>query len=99
MAKSGAATRQDQFAAPASHGPKKHLKTIEDFRKNRSYSGDGNRIDLAYAVYALSHGVSEGAIRQAISSRDLSKKGSEQGQRQYIDRTIAKALAGAGRYR
>jgi len=73
-----------------------HLKNIEDFRKNPRYGRDGSRIDLAYAVYALSHGVSENDIRQAISTRDLSKKGTSIRQRQYIDRTVAKAFAGAG---
>jgi len=33
------------------------LKTIDDCRNNPMYSGDGNRIDLAFAVYAASHGV------------------------------------------
>jgi hypothetical protein len=73
-----------------------HLKSIEDFRRNRQYGGDGSRIDLAYAVYALSHGVPENDVRQAIASRDLSKKGTALRQRQYIDRTVAKAFAGAG---
>lgn len=79
--------------APA---PSVRLKSIEDFRKNPQYAGDGSRIDLAYAVYALSHGVSENDIRHAIASRDLSKKGTSIRQRQYIDRTVAKAVAGIG---
>jgi hypothetical protein len=65
--------------------------TIEDFRRNPKYDGDGNRIDLAYAVYALSHGVTEADIRAAIASRDLTKKGSERRQQEYIDRTLEKA--------
>jgi hypothetical protein len=32
------------------------LKTIDDFRADPSYGADGNRIDLAFAVYALAHG-------------------------------------------
>jgi hypothetical protein len=36
--------------APAREG---RLKTIDDFRSDAVYAGDGNRIDLAYAVYAL----------------------------------------------
>jgi hypothetical protein len=72
------------------------LKSIEDFRKNPQYAGDGSRIDLAYAVYALSHGVAEHDVRQAIATRDLSKKGTSTRQGQYIDRTVAKAFAGAG---
>jgi hypothetical protein len=64
---------------------------IDDFRCNPRYAGDGNRIDLAYAVYALSHGAGEDEVRRAIASRDLAKKGPEQRQKQYIDRTLEKA--------
>jgi hypothetical protein len=71
--------------------------TIEDFRTKPAYGGDGNRIDLAYTVYALSHGVSEADIRSAIASRDLSKKGPEQRQLNYIERTIRKASSTLGR--
>jgi hypothetical protein len=67
------------------------LLSIDDFRSNPSYDGDGNRIDLAYSVYALAHGVSEAAIAEAINSRDLSKKGAPRRQSAYISRTIAKA--------
>jgi hypothetical protein len=68
------------------------LKTIDDFRGEAVYAGDGNRIDLAYAVYALAHGVDESTVRHAIQTRDLSKKGSEARQEAYVDRTIAKAV-------
>ena len=71
--------------------------TIDHFRLKQEYGGDGNRIDLAYAVYALSHGVSQADVRSAISSRDLSKKGSENRQRDYIERTIRKATSALGR--
>jgi hypothetical protein len=64
---------------------------IDDFRCAARYAGDGNRIDLAYALYALSHGVSEGEVRRAIASRDLSKKGPDARQQEYIDRTVEKA--------
>jgi hypothetical protein len=64
------------------------FKTIEDFRGDPRYGGDGNRIDLAYAVYALAHGVSEVDVRVAISRRDLSHKGNERRQEDYLDRTI-----------
>lgn len=81
--------------------PNHSLLTIDAFRSNPKYDGDGNRIDLAYAVYAISHGVSEAAIAEAINSRDLSKKGPLNRQREYTNRTIAKALQhidrGAGR--
>lgn len=77
------------------------LKTIDDFRSDPAYGGDGNRIDLAYAVYALAHGIGKADVQVAIKSRDLSKKGSESRQDAYIVRTISKALhrLGEGRAR
>lgn len=68
------------------------VKTIGDFRGDAKYRGDGNRIDLAYAIYALSHGVSEDQVRSAIASRDLTKKGTEKRQAEYVERTLTKAL-------
>ena len=70
---------------------------IDDFRSKNAYCGDGNRIDLAYAVYAFAHGANEEEVRAAIASRDLSKKGPEQRQRAYIERTIRKACSTLGR--
>lgn len=87
--------RRFQEAHPKADG---QLLTIERFRSNPKYAGDGNRIDLAYAVYALSHGISEEAVAAAISSRDLSKKGSLDRQRDYTNRTIAKAMTQFGRW-
>src|SRR5262249_3186898 len=69
-----------------------NLKTIDEFRRDPRYGSDGNRIDLAYAVYALSHGVTEEQVRIAIASRDLKHKGNEKRQADYVDRTIQKAL-------
>lgn len=66
-------------------------KTIDSFRSDPRYAGDGNRIDLAYAVYALSHGATEGEVAAAIRTRDLSKKGAEHRQQDYVERTIRKA--------
>jgi hypothetical protein len=68
-------------------------KTIDSFRSDPRYGGDGNRIDLAYAVYALSHGATEAEVKDAIRTRDLSKKGAEHRQQDYIERTIRKAGA------
>jgi hypothetical protein len=67
------------------------LLSINDFRSNPRYGGDGNRIDLAYSVYALAHNISEAAIAEAINTRDLSKKGASSCQSAYISRTISKA--------
>src|SRR6202171_25934 len=68
-----------------------NLKTIEDFRARPVYAGDHTRVDLAYAVYALSHVVPENEVRNALASRDLTHKGDRKRQQEYIDRTIKKA--------
>jgi hypothetical protein len=69
-----------------------HLKTIDEFRADPRYEGDGTRIDLAYAIYALSRGAEASAVVAAIASRDLSHKGGEKRRADYVDRTIQKAL-------
>jgi hypothetical protein len=68
------------------------LKTIDRFRADARYGGDGNRIDLAYAVYAFSHGASATEVAAVIRSRDLSHKGNERRQNDYVERTVKKAL-------
>jgi len=67
------------------------IKGIDQFRADARYGGDGTRVDLAYAVYALSHGAAEAEIIAAIHSRDLSHKGSQKRQEDYVRRTIHKA--------
>jgi hypothetical protein len=69
------------------------LKSIDVFRTDGRFGGDGTRVDLAYAVYALSHGASAEEADAAIRSRDLSHKGNERRQNDYVERTIKKALA------
>jgi len=69
------------------------LKRIESFRSNPVYGGDWTRIDLAYAIYALSRGVPESEVEAIIGSRDLSHKGDEKRQAQYVERTLKKAFA------
>jgi len=69
------------------------LKSIDSFRSDPRYGADGSRIDLAYALYAFSRGVSAADVEAAIASRDLSHKGTERRQKDYIARTIRKALA------
>jgi hypothetical protein len=90
-AKQAAERRSYHQARP--HSEARALKTITDFRTNPLYAGDGNRIDLAYAVYAISRGVPEDQVREAICSRDLSHKGSDARQSQYIERTVKKAIS------
>lgn len=69
------------------------LRCIEVFRADSRYGGDGTRVDLAYTVYALSHGATAAEVEIAIRSRDLSHKGNERRQSDYVVRTIKKALA------
>jgi hypothetical protein len=73
--------------------PRNTSKSIEDFRSNPRYAGDATRIDLAFAIYALSHGASGDQVAAALRSRDLSHKGDEKRQNQYVERTLTKALS------
>jgi len=82
------------FAAPRVDSP---LKSIDAFRDNSVYGGDDTRVDLAYALYALSHGMSEADLRTALASRDLSHKGNERRQEDYIERTVRKATLLVGK--
>ena len=68
------------------------LKSIETFRNDSRYGGDGTRIDLAYAIYAFSHGLDNVTVDAALRSRDLSHKGPDRRQDEYVQRTIQKAL-------
>jgi hypothetical protein len=66
-------------------------KTIDDFRADPRYGGDNTRIDLAFAIYALSHGAARGDVAASMRSRDLSHKGNEKRQGEYVERTMQKA--------
>ena len=67
-------------------------RSIDEFRANPRYGGDATRVDLAYAIYALSHGANEAQVAAALRSRNLAHKGDEKRQNQYVDRTVGKAL-------
>jgi hypothetical protein len=55
------------------------LKSIDAFRADGRYGGDGTRVDLAYAVYALSHGISTDEV-EARSARAICRtKGTSDG--------------------
>jgi hypothetical protein len=75
------------------YGRNGRFKAIEEFRSDPRYGGDGTRIDLAFAIYALSHGATTDQVGTAIRTRDLSHKGTEKRQLEYVERTIKKALA------
>ena len=84
-----------QFRSPSISA----MKSIDVFRADPRYGGDGTRIDLAYAVYAIAHGQAEAEVEAAIRSRDLTHKGTERRQQDYVERTIKKALAATERSR
>ena len=83
--------RISEAARSARSGNTGPLKGIDEFRVDPRYGSDGTRVDLAYAVYALSHGTAETEIVAALHSRDLSHKGSPKRQEDYVRRTIQKA--------
>lgn len=87
--------RADREQARAAVRPVVHpvLKGIGAFRSNPIYGGDGTRIDLAYAVYAVARGVDDSAIAANLKTRDLSHKGNEKRQADYVERTVRKAHA------
>lgn len=83
------AERREQWRnAPQSQSRAGARKSINDFRNDPKFQGDYHRADMSYAVYAVSRGVSDHEIEGAIRSRDLSHKGGEARQRDYIQRTI-----------
>lgn len=75
------------------NGRNGRFKSIDEFRSDPRYGGDGTRIDLAFAIYALSHGATTDQVESAIRTRDLSHKGTDKRQADYVERTIKKALA------
>lgn len=68
------------------------VRSIDDYRRDPRYGGDGNRIDLAYAIHALGCGRNPSEVAADLKSRDLTHKGNEARQDQYLARTIKKAL-------
>jgi len=86
------ARERDTRAHPLRRNGKDNVsKTIDDFRGDPRYSGDNTRVDLAFAIYALSHGAAHEDVAAAIRTRDLSHKGTDRRQREYVERTMAKA--------
>jgi len=81
------------------HADVPRRKSIDDFRTDTRYGADGTRIDLAFAIYALTHGGTAEDVEAAIRTRDLSHKGGEKRQADYVERTIKKAIATAERSR
>ncbi len=78
---------------PRLQGQAREPRSIEFFRAKPAYAGDNTRADLAYAVYALAHGSTEAAVKDALRSRDLRHKGTDKRQAEYVERTVKKAYA------
>ncbi|MGC4052862.1 MAG: RepB family DNA primase [Paludibaculum sp.] len=89
-------TRERERAAVAATGKVGMIKGLEDFRGNPRYGGDATREDLAFAIYAVAHGVNAAQVSSALRGRDLSHKGDDKRQAQYVERTVAKALRVTG---
>jgi hypothetical protein len=69
------------------------LRPLAEFHCDPRYGGDLHRADMAWARHSAGMGLSASEIRAEIMrARDLSKKGSQKRQREYVERTAAKAL-------
>jgi hypothetical protein len=70
------------------------IRPIVVFHRNLRYAGDLHRADMAWALYAATHGLSIESICSAIlRARDLSKKGRHGRAVDYALRTARKAVA------
>jgi hypothetical protein len=74
------------------------VRALAAFHDDRRYCGDLRRADVVWALYAVSHGLSEAEIESKIlRARDLSKKGGFTRQLGYAERTATKAITAARR--
>jgi hypothetical protein len=87
--------RREEQARQFQQRSLQRVRTIDQFRLKPIYAGEGTRVDLAYAIYAFSRGAAEPEVARAIRSRDLSHKGGDKRQTDYVERTIKKAFAAA----
>jgi hypothetical protein len=70
------------------------VRPLPDFHADPRYGGDLHRADMAWALHAASHGLSEQEIQaEILHARDLSKKGGFRRQMEYARRTAEKAVA------
>jgi hypothetical protein len=69
------------------------VRSLAEFHGNPRYEGDLHRADMAWALHAASHGLSQQQIGEKILyARELSKKGRIRRQIDYAERTAIKAL-------
>jgi RepB DNA-primase from phage plasmid len=70
------------------------ISPLSLFHRHPRYQGDLHRADMAWALYAASHGLSCEEIRiEIFHARDLSKKGHRARRLDYASRTATKAVA------
>ena len=69
------------------------VKPLEDFHADPKYAGDLHRADLAWAKHAAGSGLTLEQIgAELLNGRDLSKKGDQKRQLDYVARTAKKAF-------
>jgi hypothetical protein len=81
----------EEFGGDRGAADWRHFGRLVGFT-NRKEKYMNESVDLAFAIYALSHGSSGDQVAAVLRSRDLSHKGDEKRQNQYVDRTLTKAL-------
>jgi hypothetical protein len=71
------------------------VKALKEFHDDAIYAGDLHRADMAWAKHAAGCGLKLEQIRdELLNGRDLSKKGDQKRQVEYVTRTAEKALRG-----
>jgi hypothetical protein len=70
------------------------VQPLASFHAESRYGGDLHRADMAWALHAAAHGLSQKRIEyEILNSRDLSKKGPPLRRLAYATRTASKAIA------
>jgi hypothetical protein len=93
-----AKTRRERDTTPAGKRPSQigddSSWPLADFHADPHYGGDLHRADMAWALHAVSRGLSQEQIRnEMLHARDLSKKGRLDRQIDYAERTSIKAAS------
>ena len=70
------------------------IRPLTSYHDDPRYGGDLHRADMAWALHAVAHGLSQEQIKHEIlNGRNLSKKGSASRRLAYAVRTASKAIA------
>lgn len=73
-----------------------NIGNLAAFHHDPTYGGDADKADLAFAVSAISQGLSQKELRTVIEKQDLSRKGTKEKQRRYVEGIIRKAIKTTG---